>query len=256
MSVLNKFTRSLSRFAPQSLFTHTIRPIATTRLIKPSFPCRSYTHTQHVQTPLEGQTHDDLSTDKEWQYGYSSEDLLFEKSRTDPSNAADPTGRSFAYLTTMGAAVCWAGFGRAAVNKFIATLSASADVMAIASIEVDISAIEEGRATTVKWRGKPVFIRHRTKQEIEAARRDDTVHLRDQQTDAERVQNEKWVILVGVCTHLGCVPINGAGDFGGWFCPCHGSHYDTSGRIRKGPAPLNLEVPQYKFLTDTSVLLG
>lgn len=113
-----------------------------------------------------------------------------------------------------------------------------------------------GMSSTVKWRGKPVFIRHRTKKEIDAAVADDSQSLRDQETDAERVQKPEWVVVVGVCTHLGCVPINGAGEWGGWFCPCHGSHYDTSGRIRKGPAPLNLVVPQYKFLTDTKVLLG
>jgi len=130
-------------------------------------------------------------------------------------------------------------------------------VMALAAMEVDISSVAEGTATTVKWRGKPVFIRHRTSREIESARADDHASLRDPQTDAERFPtNEKFAVLIGVCTHLGCVPINAAGDYGGWFCPCHGSHYDTSGRIRKGPAPLNLLVPQYKFMSDTRILLG
>ena len=171
-------------------------------------------------------------------------------------HTADPTNRAFTYFIQGSAAVCYASVARAAVHKFVMYLSASADVLALASLEVDISAIPEGAASTVKWRGKPVFIRHRTKKEIEAARADDGVSLRDAETDADRVQRPEWIVVVGVCTHLGCVPINAAGDYMGWFCPCHGSHYDTAGRIRKGPAPLNLLVPEYKFLSDTKVLLG
>lgn len=169
---------------------------------------------------------------------------------------ADPTNRAFTYFIQGSAAVCYASVARAAVHKFVSYLSASADVLALASLEVDIGNIQEGMSSTVKWRGKPVFIRHRTKKEIEAARADDAVPLRDAETDAERVQKPEWIVVVGVCTHLGCVPISGTGDYGGWFCPCHGSHYDMAGRIRKGPAPLNLLVPEYKFLTDTKVLLG
>lgn len=169
---------------------------------------------------------------------------------------ADPTNRAFTYFIQGSAAVCYASVARAAVHKFVSYLSASADVLALASLEVDIGNIQEGMSSTVKWRGKPVFIRHRTKKEIEAARADDAVPLRDAETDADRVQKPEWIVVVGVCTHLGCVPISGTGDYGGWFCPCHGSHYDMAGRIRKGPAPLNLIVPEYKFLTDTKVLLG
>lgn len=169
---------------------------------------------------------------------------------------ADPTNRAFTYFIQGSAAVCYASVARAAVHKFVSYLSASADVLALASLEVEIGGIQEGMSSTVKWRGKPVFIRHRTKKEIEAARADDAVPLRDAETDADRVQKPEWIVVVGVCTHLGCVPISGTGDYGGWFCPCHGSHYDMAGRIRKGPAPLNLIVPEYKFLTDTKVLLG
>lgn len=196
-------------------------------------------------------------TDSEKEFGYSHTDTQLTDYQLDPSQQSDPTNRTVAYLTMGSAAFMYASFGRLAVFNFIAYLSASADVMALASMEVDITNLTEGTATTVKWRGKPVFIRYRTAKEINAAKLDDSAaDLRDPQTDADRVKNEKYAVFVGVCTHLGCVPMNGAGDWGGWFCPCHGSHYDTSGRIRKGPAPLNLEVPQYKYLSDTKILLG
>jgi ubiquinol-cytochrome c reductase iron-sulfur subunit len=140
-------------------------------------------------------------------------------------------------------------------------MNPSADVLALASTEVDLSAIEEGMSITVTWRGKPVFIRHRTPAEIEEARSVDVSALRDPQTDEERVEKPEWLVMVGVCTHLGCVPLGQKptdphGEYGGWFCPCHGSHYDHSGRIRKGPAPVNLEVPEYAFLDDTTIRIG
>ena len=131
----------------------------------------------------------------------------------------------------------------------------SADVLALASAEFDVGGIAEGTTLTVKWRGKPVFIRHRTDAEIAQEAAVNVSTLRDQQTDAERVKDPKWLVVLGVCTHLGCVPISGAGEYGGWFCPCHGSHYDVSGRIRKGPAPLNLELPPYT-LENGKLLVG
>ena len=151
-----------------------------------------------------------------------------------------------------GAALAW---------PIIDSMNPSADVLALSSIEVDLSQITPGMAITVAWRGKPVFVRHRTPEDIQAAEAVDVAGLRDPQTDAERVQKPEWLVLIGVCTHLGCVP-NGnkntenKGEFGGWFCPCHGSHYDTSGRIRKGPAPTNLLVPEYAFLSDTAIRIG
>jgi len=135
-------------------------------------------------------------------------------------------------------------------------MSASKDVLALASLEVDLSSIEPGATVTVKWRGKPVFIRRRTEDDIKLANSVDVLSLRDPQQDAERVKDPEWLIVVGVCTHLGCIPLPNAGDFGGWFCPCHGSHYDISGRIRKGPAPYNLEVPTYSFLDENKLLIG
>jgi len=168
------------------------------------------------------------------------------------------TRRDFLNLLVNSVAV----FGAAAVAwPMISSLNPSADVLALSSIDVDISQIEVGQAITVKWRGKPVFIRHRTPEEIQAAEKVDVSTLRDPQPDSARVQKPEWLILVGVCTHLGCVPqgqkpSEPRGQFGGWFCPCHGSEYDTSGRIRRGPAPLNLAVPEYVFESDTLVKIG
>lgn len=156
---------------------------------------------------------------------------------------------SAAFVGVGGAAMIW---------PFVDQMNPSADVLALSSTEVDISAVEPGQSITVSWRGKPVFIRHRTEKEIAEAKNVNMDELRDPQPDADRVKPGKaeWLIVVGVCTHLGCVPLGYQGDYDGWFCPCHGSHYDTSGRIRIGPAPLNLEVPQYEFLTDTQVKIG
>jgi ubiquinol-cytochrome c reductase iron-sulfur subunit len=144
---------------------------------------------------------------------------------------------------------------------FVDTMNPSADVLALSSIELDLSPIEVGQSITVLWRKQPVFVRRRTAEEIAAARADDDAKLPDPEPDAERAPNPEWLILVGVCTHLGCVPLgqketDPKGDWGGWFCPCHGSHYDTSGRIRKGPAPENLVVPKYEFLDDSIVRIG
>lgn len=168
------------------------------------------------------------------------------------------TRRDFLYLATgaMGAV----GVG-AVVWPLIDTLNPSADVLALASIDVDLSPIAVGQRITVTWRGKPVFIDHRPIEAIEEARAVDVADLRDPQADEERAIKPEWLILVGVCTHLGCVPLGQAtgstrGEYGGWFCPCHGSHYDTSGRIRKGPAPENLAVPEYQYLDDSTVRIG
>jgi ubiquinol-cytochrome c reductase iron-sulfur subunit len=164
------------------------------------------------------------------------------------------------FLLTATTVVGAVGAGMAAW-PFVHSLNPAADVLALASTEVDISGIEVGQSVTVTWRGKPVFIRHRTEDEIKTAEADDAADLRDPQKDAERVQKTEWLVLIGICTHLGCVPGgqksgDNRGEFNGWFCPCHGSHYDTSGRIRKGPAPLNLAVPPYEFLDDTTVKIG
>ena len=148
-----------------------------------------------------------------------------------------------------------------AVAPMINSLNPAKDTLALASTEVDLSAIPVGEAKTVMWRGKPVFIKHRTPEEIEEARSVDIAALPDKESDEDRVQKEQWLVTIGICTHLGCVPTgqkgsDAKGDYDGWFCPCHGSHYDTSGRIRKGPAPKNLPVPPYEFISDTMIKIG
>jgi ubiquinol-cytochrome c reductase iron-sulfur subunit len=177
------------------------------------------------------------------------------------------TRRDFLYVATAAAGAIAAG---AAVWPLINQMNPSADVQALASIQVDLSAVEVGSQITVKFLGKPVFLRRRTPEEIEAARDEPLANLPDQNarnpnigpdaeaTDVNRTLdgNEEWLVMTGVCTHLGCVPLGEAGDFGGWFCPCHGSHYDTAGRIRRGPAPENLHIPVARFVSDTVVELG
>jgi ubiquinol-cytochrome c reductase iron-sulfur subunit len=186
------------------------------------------------------------------------------------SHAEDNSGsrRDFLFYATGATAAVATG---AAVWPLVNQMNPSADVQALSSIEVDIADVEPGTQLTVKWLGKPVFLRRRTEAEIEAAREVPLADLIDPlarnanipgdaaATDANRAldEGEEWLVMMGVCTHLGCVPIgDGAGDFGGWFCPCHGSHYDTSGRIRKGPAPENLHIPVAEFVTDTTIKLG
>uniref|UniRef100_A0A7S3QT69 Cytochrome b-c1 complex subunit Rieske, mitochondrial n=1 Tax=Dunaliella tertiolecta TaxID=3047 RepID=A0A7S3QT69_DUNTE len=166
-------------------------------------------------------------------------------------------GRPLAYFVQTGGRFLYASAIRLAVLKAVVSLSAAADTLAMSSLEVDLSGIEEGQTITVKWRGKPVFIKHRTEEDIAAANNVNLGGLRDPQPDSERAVDPKYLIVVGVCTHLGCVPIAGAGNYQGWFCPCHGSHYDGSGRTREGPAPYNLEVPEYRFLEDgQKVMIG
>ena len=165
----------------------------------------------------------------------------------------EPARRDFLYLAT-GA---FAAVGAAnVVWPLIDQMNPDASVKALASIEIDLSSIDIGQSVTVSWRGKPVFIRRRTQNEISEARSVAFDTLPDPQGDETRVTKEEWLVMVGICTHLGCVPLGQSGDFNGWFCPCHGSHYDTSGRIRKGPAPKNLEIPPYEFVGDTRIKIG
>lgn len=149
--------------------------------------------------------------------------------------------------------------GAAAVSvPFIKSLAPDKGVLAVGSTEVNITNIKPGETITVTWRGQPVFIRHRTEEEIKAAQGVNLADLKDPQPDSERIKQgkEQWLVTVGICTHLGCVPLTNQGDYQGWFCPCHGSAYDTSGRIRKGPAPLNLPIPPYEFINDTTIKIG
>jgi ubiquinol-cytochrome c reductase iron-sulfur subunit len=173
----------------------------------------------------------------------------------------EATRRDFIFIATGAFAAVG---GAATAWMLIDQMNPAADTLALATTEVDLAQVPEGGEITVMWRGGPVFVRHRTAENIEAARAVDVARLRDPQTDDERLMPDadgmlhpEFLIMRGVCTHLGCVPLGGGqGDYGGWFCPCHGSHYDTAGRIRMGPAPKNLEVPAYTWLTDTVVRIG
>ncbi len=187
---------------------------------------------------------------------------------TTSESLGEPTRRDFLYLTTGMAGVVG---GVAVAWPFIDQMRPDASTLALASIEVDVSSLTPGMSLTAKWRGKPVFIRNRTDKEVEEAKAVQLADLKDpvarnaniasdaQATDLDRSAGEgkeNWIVMIGSCTHLGCVPLGQAGDFGGWFCPCHGSHYDTAGRIRKGPAPENLPVPTFSFVSDTVIKIG
>ena len=144
----------------------------------------------------------------------------------------------------------------ATVWPLVDQMNPDASVKALASTEVDVSSVEPGKTITVLWRGKPVFIKRRTQNEINEARSVRMEDLPDPEKDEDRAKNPEWLVMLGGCTHLGCVPLNDKGDYNGWFCPCHGSHYDTSGRIRKGPAPTNMSIPNYEFLENNIIKIG
>ncbi len=167
----------------------------------------------------------------------------------------DPSRRDFIHIATGAAAVGAVG---GLVWPLVDQMNPAGDTLALASIEFDLTKVSDGQQVVVKWRGKPLFVRKRTPTEIAQAIATPLSELRDPETDEVRHKPGKaeWLVLIGTCTHLGCVPTFGGGDYGGWFCPCHGSHYDTSGRIRKGPAPKNLVVPDYAFVSDTKVKIG
>ena len=159
------------------------------------------------------------------------------------------------FIFTASYALGAVGVG-ASVWPLIDQMNPDASERALASTEVDISGIERGQSITVLWRGKPVFIKRRTEEEIQKARKVDLKELPDPEKDEDRAKNPEWLVMLGMCTHLGCVPLGNKGEYDGWFCPCHGSHYDTSGRIRKGPAPTNLEIPKYEFISDSTIKIG
>lgn len=178
------------------------------------------------------------------------------RDNANPQVKTDPNPvRAFTYFASGVSLAAGTVLGKEYARRIVSVWSPSKDVLALAKIEVNLGDIPLGKNVVLKWRGKPLFIKHRTPADIEREAAVDVSTLRDPQSDAERVKGDpKWLVLIGVCTHLGCVPIAGQGDFNGYFCPCHGSHYDGSGRIRKGPAPLNLEVPHYEFAGDVLVV--
>lgn len=185
---------------------------------------------------------------------FESKDNYFEKMQNQP--VGDPTNRFYTYAVLGTTQMMTLIAGRFITTKIGGLLWMSEHVAAAGSCEVNFEQLQVGETMAVNWRGRAVYLRYRTEQEIEKARQGDTEDLKDPETDAERCQRPELLIVSGVCTHLGCIPLTGEGEWGGWFCPCHGSHYDLSGRIRKGPAPLNLEVPPYTFLGDKLVKLG
>jgi len=170
------------------------------------------------------------------------------------SRDSAPSRKGISYLVAAGGTVATVYGAKVVVHNIVGILSASADVLAMSKVEIKLDTIPEGKSAVFKWRGKPLFVRHREDAEIATEGKVDVASLRDPEEDSARVKNPKWLVVIGVCTHLGCVPIANAGDFGGYYCPCHGSHYDASGRIRKGPAPLNLEIPPYEFIDDILVV--
>ena len=169
------------------------------------------------------------------------------------SDKKKPNRRDFIITATATAGAVGVG---AAVWPLVDQMNPDASVKALASTEVDISTIQPGQSITVLWRGKPVFIKRRTQKEIDSARSVDLKNLKHPEKDEDRAKNPEWLVMLGVCTHLWCVPLTDKGDYNAWFCPCHGSHYDTSGRIRKGPAPTNLEVPKYVFVNSKTIKIG
>ena len=184
---------------------------------------------------------------------------MAQTAQSQVSHAQDgETRRDFLMLT---AGALGAVGALSAIWPFIDSLNPAADTLALSTTEFDMAPIQVGQRLTVAWQGKPVFIDHRPETEIKAAQDVDWQSLRDPQPDSARVKKPEWLIVVGVCTHLGCIPLgqkqgDDRGPFGGWFCPCHGSVYDTSARIRQGPAPANLTVPPYKFTSDTAITIG
>ncbi|KAL2015685.1 hypothetical protein VTK56DRAFT_5020 [Thermocarpiscus australiensis] len=241
MAPLSAVSRALARSSLR-LPSTTSSTTAAVRAMSSSPALRdSATTSSHFESPFKGESKSSKMPD--WS-------KYMAKGSTPGSNALF----SYFMVGTLGA-ISAAG-AKSTIHEFLVNMSASADVLAMAKVEVDLNAIPEGKNVIIKWRGKPVFIRHRTAAEIEEAKNVNVASLRDPQSDEERVQKPEWLVMLGVCTHLGCVPIGEAGDFGGWFCPCHGSHYDISGRIRKGPAPLNLEIPQYEFPEEGKLVIG
>lgn len=235
--------RAASRMAPRALSRVTGAPL------QQQFTSNSFRALQQpvLSSPRSFSASPELHELGSVDHGYTDDRI---------DHVAEPERRAFTYLLLSGVRFAYASTARILVVKFVSSMSASADVLALASAEFELAEVGMGSTITVKWRGKPIFIRRRTADEIALEASVPMAHLRDQEEDSERTQQPEWLIVLGICTHLGCVPISGAGEYNGWFCPCHGSHYDVSGRIRKGPAPLNLEIPPYKFTGDASILIG
>uniref|UniRef100_U3FX72 Cytochrome b-c1 complex subunit Rieske, mitochondrial n=1 Tax=Micrurus fulvius TaxID=8637 RepID=U3FX72_MICFL len=187
-------------------------------------------------------------------FSYHRRDSVQDSTKSSQDSSAER--KTFTYFFNGAAYLLSAYFAKNAVVMFIGSMNPAADVLALAKIEIKLTDIPEGRNMVFQWRGKPLFVRHRTQAEIDQVAKVPLSELRDPQHDLDRVKKPQWLVVLGICTHLGCVPISDAGDYGGYYCPCHGSHYDASGRVRKGPAPLNLEVPQHEFASEDLLIVG
>ncbi|KAJ8726635.1 hypothetical protein PYW07_001333 [Mythimna separata] len=242
-----------------------VAPTSNEKVLVHPLPKTSTVQSLHGALPLQG-LKAKVSTRAPSQVRFAHTDIGYpdftayrRKETVDPTskNAETVDGRqSFTYLIAGAGGVAGAYAAKSLVTHFVSSMAAAADVLALAKIEIKLAEIPEGKSVTFKWRGKPLFIRHRTENEISTEQAVPVDTLRDPQHDNQRTQNPKWLVVIGVCTHLGCVPVANAGDFGGYYCPCHGSHYDASGRIRKGPAPLNLEVPPHTFAEEGLLVVG
>lgn len=255
-AVSRAYLRASSQAVPNGLKTSVLGAVQGKKVVVPtntdkSAPCgntKAVTTLQNVQQVR--LAHNDMQVPDFSPYRRDSVQATSRKNTTSEERKA------FSYMLVGAGAVGGAYAAKGLVTAFVSSMSASADVLAMAKIEIKLADIPEGKSVTFKWRGKPLFIRHRTASEISTERGVPTATLRDPETDDQRVVKPEWLVVIGVCTHLGCVPIANAGDFGGYYCPCHGSHYDASGRIRKGPAPLNLEVPTHTFPDEGTLVVG
>ncbi|XP_047514992.1 cytochrome b-c1 complex subunit Rieske, mitochondrial [Pieris napi] len=256
--------------ASSSVISNGLKPVSAVatpvdKLVSQSLPYTSTVQSLHGSLPIQG-LKVRQSTQSPTQVRYAHSDVAIpdfsayrRKDTLDPTVKAEEhtDGRSsFTYLIAGAGSMAGAYAAKSVVTQFVSSMAAAADVLALAKIEIKLAEIPEGKSVTFKWRGKPLFIRHRTAKEIAVEKAVPLDVLRDPQPDDARAQQPEWLVVLGVCTHLGCVPIANAGDFGGYYCPCHGSHYDASGRIRKGPAPLNLEVPPHTFGEDGILVVG
>ncbi|XP_056633887.1 cytochrome b-c1 complex subunit Rieske, mitochondrial-like [Diorhabda sublineata] len=180
------------------------------------------------------------------------------RSPTSITNDSENSRKVFSNLIVFAAGLMGLYATKAEIYRYVTFMNASADVLALAKIEIKLSEIAEGRSVTFKWRGRPLFVRHRTEEQIRISREVPLSILRDPATDEDRCTNPKFLVVIGVCTHLGCTPIPDAGDFGpgGYYCPCHGAHFDAAGRVRKGPAPINLKIPEHHYLNEDTLVVG
>ncbi|KAG6441178.1 cytochrome b-c1 complex subunit Rieske, mitochondrial [Manduca sexta] len=262
---LAPFFKSSSQVVSNGLKPVVAVAVPADKLVTQPLPKTSTVHSLHGSLPIQG-LKVKASAGAQVQVRFAHSDISYpdfsayrRKETQDPTAKADENvdGRqSFTYLIAGAGSVAGAYAAKSVVTQFVSSMAAAADVLALAKIEIKLAEIPEGKSVTFKWRGKPLFIRHRTADEIATEKSVPVDSLRDPQHDDQRTQDPKWLVVIGVCTHLGCVPVANAGDFGGYYCPCHGSHYDASGRIRKGPAPLNLEVPPHSFLDEGLLVVG